>query len=226
MSAAGAHHGAVGLLGRAALRRGPSTGPGSWCRGWSAEERERLRAEVPKLALRAAVAGRSARHVARDVLDLARAGLKARTFADERAGTRPCTSRAARRDRGHRAHAGREAARALSRTLEESVLPALPASACSRPFEVRSDSVIPGEPQPPCHPRRRAAQTGIHSEHRTLGPFPSASLRPGMTRRRVHHPEDTPGRRLPRWAPPVLASVSIWRLQGGDRVDRSVAPAG
>jgi glutamate--cysteine ligase len=51
-------------------------------KGWSSEDRDALRATVPKLALRATVAGRSARHVARDVLDLARAGLKRRALKD------------------------------------------------------------------------------------------------------------------------------------------------
>jgi len=45
---------------------------------WSMEERLRLRAEVPRLGLRAEIAGRSVREVARDVLDIAHEGLKAR----------------------------------------------------------------------------------------------------------------------------------------------------
>jgi glutamate--cysteine ligase len=58
---------------------------GAWelVKSWSAEDRERLRADVPKRALTAQVAGRSVRDVARDALELSRAGLKARGFRDE-----------------------------------------------------------------------------------------------------------------------------------------------
>ena len=52
-------------------------------RGWSAEDRERLRADVPRHALRASVAGRTVQDVARDALAIAHAGLKARGFVDE-----------------------------------------------------------------------------------------------------------------------------------------------
>jgi glutamate--cysteine ligase len=52
-------------------------------RGWSAEDRERLRADVPRHALRASVAGRTVQDVARDALAIAHAGLRARGFADE-----------------------------------------------------------------------------------------------------------------------------------------------
>jgi glutamate--cysteine ligase len=52
-------------------------------KGWSAEEREALRADVPKLALDAGVAGRPVREVARDALRIAHAGLKARARRDE-----------------------------------------------------------------------------------------------------------------------------------------------
>jgi glutamate--cysteine ligase len=57
---------------------------GAWdlVKGWSGEERERLRAHVPRLALGASVAGRSLREVARDALALARAGLRARARRD------------------------------------------------------------------------------------------------------------------------------------------------
>jgi glutamate--cysteine ligase len=51
-------------------------------KAWSAEERERMRAEVPRLALDAMVAGRAVRDVARDALGLARAGLRARGLRD------------------------------------------------------------------------------------------------------------------------------------------------
>jgi glutamate--cysteine ligase len=47
-------------------------------RPWSSEDRERLRAEVPRLGLKATVAGRGLRDVARDVLRIAQAGLEAR----------------------------------------------------------------------------------------------------------------------------------------------------
>ncbi|NIX76653.1 glutamate--cysteine ligase [Microvirga terricola] len=57
---------------------------GAWelVKGWSAQDRESLRADVPKLALKATVAGRSAQDVARDALALSRAGLKRRAFLD------------------------------------------------------------------------------------------------------------------------------------------------
>jgi glutamate--cysteine ligase len=58
---------------------------GAWelVKGWSAEERERLRADVPKLALKASIAGRSARDIAREALVLSQAGLKRRAYRDE-----------------------------------------------------------------------------------------------------------------------------------------------
>jgi glutamate--cysteine ligase len=57
---------------------------GAWelVKTWTAEDRERLRADAPKLALRATVAGRSVLEVARDALALSRAGLKARAFVE------------------------------------------------------------------------------------------------------------------------------------------------
>ncbi|MFO1141293.1 MAG: glutamate--cysteine ligase [Amaricoccus sp.] len=48
------------------------------CKGWSAEERDRLRHDAGKFGLRAQIAGRELRDVARDVLAIADAGLKAR----------------------------------------------------------------------------------------------------------------------------------------------------
>lgn len=51
-------------------------------KSWSAAEREALRAEVPQKALGAGIAGRSVRDVARDVLSLARDGLKRRAKRD------------------------------------------------------------------------------------------------------------------------------------------------
>jgi glutamate--cysteine ligase len=58
---------------------------GAWelVKGWSAEERERLRADVPKLALKASIAGRSAQDIAREALVLSQAGLKRRAYRDE-----------------------------------------------------------------------------------------------------------------------------------------------
>jgi glutamate--cysteine ligase len=47
-------------------------------RDWSMEERIQLRAEVPRLGLRATVRGRSVRDMARELIELARAGLAAR----------------------------------------------------------------------------------------------------------------------------------------------------
>ncbi|HEX5867624.1 MAG TPA: glutamate--cysteine ligase [Beijerinckiaceae bacterium] len=57
---------------------------GAWdlVKGWSTEDRERLRAEVPRLGLKAEIAGRPLRDVARDVLALSRAGLTRRAVRD------------------------------------------------------------------------------------------------------------------------------------------------
>ncbi len=51
-------------------------------KGWSAAERQALRDAVPAQALRATVKGRSLQDVGRDVLKIARAGLKARKRLD------------------------------------------------------------------------------------------------------------------------------------------------
>jgi glutamate--cysteine ligase len=51
-------------------------------KGWSGEERQKLRDDVPTQALNAAIRGRSVRDVARECLDLAEAGLKRRGFLD------------------------------------------------------------------------------------------------------------------------------------------------
>jgi glutamate--cysteine ligase len=53
-------------------------------REWSAAQREQLRADVPKLALRASVAGRSLRDVAAEVLALAVGGLRRRDRKDSK----------------------------------------------------------------------------------------------------------------------------------------------
>jgi glutamate--cysteine ligase len=51
---------------------------------WSAEDREKLRADAPRFALKAQIAGRPLRDVARDVLALARGGLARRQRLDAR----------------------------------------------------------------------------------------------------------------------------------------------
>jgi len=58
---------------------------GAWelVKVWNAEQREQLRADVPKRALKATIAGRSVQDVARDALALAHAGLKRRAYRDE-----------------------------------------------------------------------------------------------------------------------------------------------
>jgi glutamate--cysteine ligase len=58
---------------------------GAWelVKNWSAEEREQLRADVPTLALKAAIAGRTVQDIARDALALSRAGLARRARLDE-----------------------------------------------------------------------------------------------------------------------------------------------
>ncbi len=48
------------------------------CKGWTAEEREALRHDAGKFGLEAVIGGRSVRDVARDVLAISQAGLKAR----------------------------------------------------------------------------------------------------------------------------------------------------
>jgi glutamate--cysteine ligase len=58
---------------------------GAWelAKGWSEAERSALRADVPRLALKAEIGGRKVRDVARDVLALARGGLARRAFRDK-----------------------------------------------------------------------------------------------------------------------------------------------
>jgi glutamate--cysteine ligase len=48
------------------------------CKGWSREDRERLRGDVARVGLKAEVAGRSVQAVAQDLLAIAREGLKRR----------------------------------------------------------------------------------------------------------------------------------------------------
>jgi glutamate--cysteine ligase len=59
---------------------------GAWelVKAWTRQQREALRANVPRLALQAQVAGRSVRDIADDMLDLAAAGLKRRHRLDAR----------------------------------------------------------------------------------------------------------------------------------------------
>jgi len=52
-------------------------------KAWSAEDRERLRADAPRLGLSASVAGRPLRDVAREALRLARSGLARRERLDD-----------------------------------------------------------------------------------------------------------------------------------------------
>jgi glutamate--cysteine ligase len=57
---------------------------GAWelVKGWTAEDRDRMRVDAPKIALDAKVQGRSMRDIARDVLALSRAGLSRRARLD------------------------------------------------------------------------------------------------------------------------------------------------
>jgi glutamate--cysteine ligase len=58
----------------------PDSQAAAWdlCRRWTAPERSALRRDVARLGLKAEVAGRSVQHVAKDMLALARQGLKRR----------------------------------------------------------------------------------------------------------------------------------------------------
>ena len=58
----------------------PAAQAAAWdlCQDWTTEERVTLRNEVPRLGLKATVGGRTVRDVARDVLAIAREGLKRR----------------------------------------------------------------------------------------------------------------------------------------------------
>ena len=47
---------------------------------WTAEERQKLRDDVPRLALHATIRGRSVQDIAKDVLKIARQGLEARNL--------------------------------------------------------------------------------------------------------------------------------------------------
>jgi len=58
----------------------PASQAAAWdlCKSWTIEERSKLRDDAPRLALGATVAGRTVREIAKDVLDIAREGLKRR----------------------------------------------------------------------------------------------------------------------------------------------------
>jgi glutamate--cysteine ligase len=58
----------------------PASQAAAWdlCKGWTTEQRARLREDAPRIALKAEVAGRSVRDVARDVVAIAAEGLKRR----------------------------------------------------------------------------------------------------------------------------------------------------
>jgi len=57
---------------------------GAWqlVKSWSEDERSRLRADIPRLALQAEIAGRKVKDIATDVLALARGGLTRRGHRD------------------------------------------------------------------------------------------------------------------------------------------------
>jgi len=58
----------------------PAAQAAAWdlCKGWSIADHDRLRLDAARLGLKAQIAGRSAQDVARDVLVIAREGLKRR----------------------------------------------------------------------------------------------------------------------------------------------------
>jgi glutamate--cysteine ligase len=53
-------------------------------KGWTVEERQKLRNDVPRLALKATLRGRTGQDIARDVLKIARGGLEARGLGEAR----------------------------------------------------------------------------------------------------------------------------------------------
>jgi len=69
----------------------PSSLDAAWdlVKPWSAEAREKLRADVPCLGLEAIVSGRRLREIAGEVLNIARAGLASATGATPRAAMKP-----------------------------------------------------------------------------------------------------------------------------------------
>jgi hypothetical protein len=87
-------------------------------KGWSAEERQKLRDEVPRLGFNAAIRERKVRGLARDMISLARAGLQRRPGRSLLGPRRELFPRSARRDRRERKNAGGSVTRALSRRVE------------------------------------------------------------------------------------------------------------
>ena len=59
---------------------------------WSAEQRQQLRDEVPKLGFSASVHGRSVLEIAKECLELSRHGLRRRRRFDQNGVERPATS--------------------------------------------------------------------------------------------------------------------------------------
>ena len=87
------------------------------CKDWTLAEREQLRADVPRAALRAQVRKRSVQDLAKDVLAIARAGLRAPRDPRREGPRREPLPRHPRRDRGQRPLPGGRQARSLQRPL-------------------------------------------------------------------------------------------------------------
>ena len=81
--AVGPSAGAVGVLGRAALRRwSASMPPGTLSKHWSAHERQALRDDVPRFGFKARIKDRYLFEIAKECLVLAHAGLRRRGRID------------------------------------------------------------------------------------------------------------------------------------------------
>ncbi|MGH1558364.1 glutamate-cysteine ligase family protein [Caulobacter segnis] len=63
--------------------------PGTLCKDWTLEDREGLRRDVPRLGLKAKVAGRTAQDVAKDFVAIAKSGLKNRASERRLPGREP-----------------------------------------------------------------------------------------------------------------------------------------
>ena len=87
-------------------------------KGWSAEERQFLRDQVPKLGLRAKIGKDNVRDLAREMVALSREGLKRRGAARPQRPRREPLSGAGRGNGRARRDAGRGAAQALQRRME------------------------------------------------------------------------------------------------------------
>ena len=83
-------------------------------KAWTAEERQKLRDDVPKLGLAAKIQGRTVFELATEVLKLARAGLARRKHLDAERPGRDALSRRAGRSPRARHHAGAGAAGEIS----------------------------------------------------------------------------------------------------------------